>query len=287
MGSFAATCFCGLVIGWCAAGCASSAEQAVEAAAFDCPRGGLARPFGVEKLIRAANQEGISLKRDPSCSSGLATPIESASNILSTNDVDGVSDREGRVTCDVVDYPFASPPFKVSLGDKFPNDPVTYFLVGNVVCSIDSSAPSQVERLAAAMEKLSVAPVEQRSCPRVRPQPVTVDHLIATAKRHGLRLRRDARCIAPGVVAQASTTLPYAPVKEDDQVYRDQGGVTCLVLASPQPAWDSLVTTDLKPGRRFDFQNVSCTIITLGGDGPVTDNELQVGRLEATMSALR
>ena len=78
---------------------------------------------------------------------------------------------------------------------------------------------------------------------------MTVDRLIATAKRHGLRLRRDARCIAPGVVAQASTTLAYAPVKEDDQVYRDQGGVTCLLLASEQPGWDSPVTTQALAGK--------------------------------------
>jgi hypothetical protein len=274
------------VFGLVLAGCASSADDALDRSQFDCPRG-LARPFGVEALLRAANQEGVTLKRDPSCG-GSQNSIESASNILSgTNDDDGVSGREGHVICDVEDRPFDSGPFKV-FRTKYPTDQETYFSVANISCAIYPSSPEQIERLAAAFQRLRVAEVEHRTCPQALPQPVTVDRLIATAKRNGLHLLPDARCIAPGVVAQASTILPYAtPGQNEDKVFYDQGEVTCLVRKSALPGGESLKTTTISAGKRFDFLNVSCKIYPVAGDSPASVIERQIERVRTTMTALR
>jgi hypothetical protein len=224
----------------------------------------LARPFSIETLIRVGQENGVSLKRDPSCG-GLGTAVESASNVLITDDVhddDEVYAREGHVLCHIEDLPFAKPPFRAHR-TKYATDEETHLDVANVHCSIYPESAEQIDRLERAFKALAEAPVEQRSCPRGPPRPITVARLIQAAKRKGLPLLRDARCIEPGVVAQASTLIPYKREKVSDiEILTDYGEVTCLVRKSAAPGAETIRTTDLSSGKRFDFRNVSCTVLS-------------------------
>ena len=123
----------------------------------------------MEALIRAANQEGISLQRDPSCSGGILTSIESASNILSTDHVGGVADRDRRTSSLAKLWIIPLPLLRsgVALGDKFP-ERFGDVLPRREYCRVlDRSvgAVAQVARLAAAMEKLSVSPIDSGLVP--------------------------------------------------------------------------------------------------------------------------
>ena len=110
---------------------------------------------------------------------------------------------------------------------------------------------------------MAEARVEQRSCPLARPRPITVARLIGAAKRQGLPLLRDARCMEPGVVAQASTLIPYDRENVNDlKILTRYGEVTCLVRRSAPPGAEEIRTTDLSSGKRFDLLNVSCTVLT-------------------------
>jgi len=263
-----------------ATGCASRADDTGESE-FDCPRG-LTRPFSVETLLRVANDNGVSLKRDPSCGA-IPDAVESASNIVIGDDVqddDQVAAREGHVMCDIADLPFAEPPFRV-MRTKWPDDQETHLDIANLSCTIYPSAEGQIARLDAAFRALAKAPVEQRSCTQARPRPVTLKRLIDTAKKSGLRLLLDARCIEPGVVAQASTIVPYDRSEKDDEVFLDQGDVTCLVRESALPGAEEIRTTNLSVGKRFDFLNVSCTALPALGE-----DEVRVGRVRATFEDL-
>ena len=215
-------------------------------------------------LTRVGQENGVSLKRDPSCG-GLQNAIESASNVLITDDVhddDEVYARERLVLCHIDDLPFAKAPFRVRRV-KFATDEETHLDVANVHCSIYPEAAEQIDRLERAFKALAQAPVEQRSCPRGPPRPITVARLIQVAKREGLPLLRDARCIEPGVVTQASTLIPYKREKVCDiDLYIDYGEVTCLVRKSAAPGAEGIRTTDLSSGKLFDLRNVSCTVET-------------------------
>ncbi len=247
-----------VVLASLAAGCGSGGGD-VDGSQFACP-GGLTRPFSVETLIRVAREDDVSLKRDPDCG-GDQQAVELASNMVNGGD-DEVDAREGHVICHVADLPFAKPPFRVRR-TKYPDDQETRLDVANVDCAIYPSAAGQIERLQSALRALAKALVEQRSCPKAHAQPVTVARLIAAAKRKGVRLLPDARCIEPGVVAQASTILPYALDKSDeDKVFYDQGEVTCLVREAAVPGAKEIKTTNLSVGKRFDLLNVSCTVKT-------------------------
>ena len=217
----------------------------------------MARPFSIATLIRVAQEHGISLKRKPHCDAPQVT-VDAASNILITDDVhddDEVEAREGAVLCHIVDLPFAKAPFRVQR-TKYATDHETYLNVANVNCAIYPEEAEQIDRLERAFEALAEAPVEQRSCPRGPSRPITVARLIHAAKRQGLPLLRDARCIEPGVVAQASTLIPYKLI----DLSTDYGEVTCLVRKSAAPGAKEIRTTDLSAGKRFDFRNVSCTV---------------------------
>ena len=243
-------------------GCAASPPGGDgDASQFTCPRG-LARPFSIATLIRVAQEHGVSLKREPDCDAPQVI-VDAASNVLITDDVhddDEVYAREGHVLCRVVDLPFAKPPFRAHR-TKYATDEETYLDVANVNCAIYPEAPEQIDRLEQAFKALAEAPVEQRSCPRGPSRPITVARLIDAAKREGLPLLRDARCIEPGVVAQASTLIPYKLEKVSDiDLFNDYGEVTCLVRKSAAPAAAEIRTTDLSSGKRFDFRNVSCTV---------------------------
>jgi hypothetical protein len=246
-----------------ASGCASPPGGDGDASQVDCPRG-LARPFSIQTLIRVGQENGVSLKRDPSCG-GLQNAIESASNVLITDDVhddDEVYAREGHVLCHIEDLPFAKPPFRVQR-TKYATDEETHLDVANVHCSIYPEAAEQIDRLERAFKALAQAPVEQRSCPRGPPKPISVARLIDAAKKEGLPLLRDARCMEPGVVAQASTLIPYKREKVSDiEIFTDYGEVTCLVRKSAAPGAEEIRTTDLSSGERLDFRNVSCTVLT-------------------------
>jgi len=254
-----------------------------DASNSDCPRG-LARPFSIETLLRVGKENGVSLKRDPSCDAPQVT-VDAASNILIGDDVqddDEVEAREGLVLCHIVDLPFAKPPFRAQR-TKFATDEETHLNVANVNCSIYPEAPEQIDRLEQAFKALAKAPVEQRSCPRGPPKPITVGRLIHAAKKKGLPLLRDARCIEPGVVAQASTFLPYKLEKVSDiDLYTKYGEVTCLVRKSAAPGAEEIQTTDLSPDKRFDFRNVSCTVVTSQGQ-----EAAQARRVRAMLEALR
>lgn len=263
-------------------GCALSPPGgAGDASQYDCPRG-LARPFSIETLIRVGQENGVSLKRDPSC--GLLGAIESASNVLITDDVhddDEVYAREGHVLCHIEDLPFAKPPFRAHR-TKYETDEETHLDVANVHCSIYPEAPEQIDRLEQAFKALAKAPVEQRSCPRGPAKPITVARLIQVAKKKGLPLLRDARCIEPGVVAQASTLIPYKREKVSDiEILTDFGEVTCLVRKSAAPGAKEIRTTDLSSGKRFDLLNVSCTVLT-----SQEKEAAHARRLRATLEAL-
>jgi hypothetical protein len=265
-----------IVLAFSASGCASGTQ--VNGSQFLCQRG-LTRPFSVKTLIRVARENGVSLKRDPRCSSPAA--VDAAANQLVTDDLqeaERVDAREGSVSCHVEDTPFAEPPFDVRQ-TKYATDQETYFTVANVDCAIYPTAQIQIARLETALGALADAPVERRSCPHARPQPITVARLIATAKRHGLRLLPDARCIEPGVVAQASTMLPYdRHPSTEDQVWYAQGEVTCLVRKKAVTGAKKITTTQLSVGSRFDLLNVSCTILPYPKKA-----QLQVGRLRTTL----
>jgi hypothetical protein len=264
-----------------ASGCAPSGPH-IDASQFDCPRG-LTRPFSAQTLIRVAREHDVSLKRDPSCGA-IMDSVDAASNQLVTDnsdDADRVDAREGDVICHIYDTPFDTPPFGVRR-TKYDTDQETYFDVANVSCAIYPTGQGQIARLEAALNALAKAPVERRSCPHAQPTPVTVARLIHAAKPHGLRLLPDARCMKPGVVAQASTMVPYDrhPTTED-QLWYDQGDVTCLIRKRPVPGVKRIVTTPLVSGKRFDLLNVSCEIFPY----PAKEAK-QVGRLRATLKDL-
>ena len=245
-------------------GCAASPPGGEgDASQFTCPRG-LARPFSIATLIRVAQEHGVSLKREPDCDAPQVM-VDAASNVLIGDDVhddDEVYAREGHVLCHIEDLPFAKPPFRVRR-TKYATDEETHLDVANVHCSIYPEAAEQIDRLERAFEALAEAPVEQRSCPRGPPGPITVARLMHAAKRQGLPLLRDARCIEPGVVAQASTLIPYKREKVSDiDLFIDYGEVTCLVRKSAAPGAEGIRTTDLSSGKRFDLRNVSCTVET-------------------------
>jgi hypothetical protein len=103
---------------------------------FTCPRG-LTRPFSVKTLIRVGQQNGVSLRHDPSCGA-IPDAVEAASNIVIDDHVqndDAVEAREGDVGCHLEDLPFAKPPFGVRR-TKYPTDQETYLDVANVTCVI-------------------------------------------------------------------------------------------------------------------------------------------------------
>jgi hypothetical protein len=265
-----------------AGGCASLGGDETDGSQFDCPRG-LTRPFSVHTLIRAANGKGVSLKLDRDCG-GITDSVERASNIVigdAVRDDDEIEAHEGAVFCDVDDLPFDVRPFKVTR-TKYADDDETHLDVANVRCAIYPSAEGQIARLQAVLEAVAAAPVETKSCPSARPEPVTVKRLMDSARRHGLRLLPEARCIEPGVVAQASTRIPYLPVSpNEDHVFYDQGDVTCLLRRSATPGAKKLETTPLSVGKRFELLNVSCTVRpSLGAE------EVQVGRVQATIEDL-
>jgi hypothetical protein len=269
-----------LVVALLATGCASPPGGVGDASQFECPRG-LARPFSVRTLIRVARAHGISLKRDSTSCFEIA--IDQASNIVITDDVhddDEVRAREGFVLCHVEDLPFAKPPFRAHR-TKFDTDEETHLDVANAHCSIYPEAP-ELDRLEQAFKALAKAPVEKRSCPRGPPAPITLARLMHAAKRQGLPLLRDARCIEPGVVAQASTFLPYKRGKVSDiDLFTEYGEVTCLVRKSAAPGAEEIRTTDLSSGKRFDFRNVSCTVLT-----SQEREAAQAKRVRATLEAL-
>jgi hypothetical protein len=252
--------------------------RTAERSQFDCP-GGLTRPFSVETLIQVAQEEGVSLKRDPGCGGNLEYVAAAANMVISdgATDDDEVDAREGHVMCHLADQPFAAAPFRVRR-TKYPDDQETYFHIANVHCAIYPTGAGQVSRLEAALRALAAAPVEQRSCPQARPKPVTVAGLIEAAKKNGLRLLRDARCIEPGVVAQASTIVPYDRPANVDEVFYDQGEVTCLVREAAMLGADDIETTDLSVGKRFDFLNLSCTV-----EPSLGEETAQVERVRATL----
>ena len=267
-----------------ASGCATSPPGGDgDASQFTCPRG-LARPFSIATLIRVAQEHGVSLKREPDCDAPQVI-VDAASNVLIGDDVhddDEVYAREGHVLCRVVDLPFAKAPFRVQR-TKYATDHETYLDVANVNCAIYPEAPEQIDRLERAFEALAEASVEQRSCPRGPPRPITVARLIHAAKRKGLPLLHDARCIEPGVVAQTSTFLPYKLEKVSDiDLYTKYGEVTCLVRKSAAPGAEEIRTTDLSSDKRFDFRNVSCTVVTSQGQ-----EAAQARRVRAMLEALR
>jgi hypothetical protein len=261
------------------AGCGSSTRNAQSE--FACP-GGLTRPFSEETLIRVANKNGVSLRRDPTCDGG--DIVASAANrVIAANIPDDAeaSAREGQVICGLYDLPFTHPPFSVVRRYYAPYG-YTSVATANVDCAIFPTAHGQIARLQAALRALAKAPVEQRSCPQTRPQPVTLKRLIDTAKKNGLRLLPDARCVEPGVVAQASTSLPYAPVPEnEDKIFYDQGDVTCLLRRSAMPDAEKIRTTNLTVGKQFDYLTVSCTAETSLGN-----ETKQIRRVRTTIEDL-
>jgi hypothetical protein len=101
-----------------------------------------------------------------------------------------------------------------------------------------------------------------------------VTRLIDAAKRQGLPLLRDVRCIEPGVAAQASTLIPY-----DRETASARS--PCLVRKSAAPGAEEIGTTELSSGERFDFLNVSCTVLS-----NKETEAAHAARVRATLEAL-
>jgi hypothetical protein len=242
-------------------GCMLPGEAETDEPDFEsaCPRG-LTRPFTVHALIDAAHAHGITLRRAEECTPTIGD-VEAATN-------SGASEearlREGHVLCRVADLP---PPHEAPRvrRTKYPEDEETYFDVGNVSCAIYPEKDSQVHRLRQAMGDLARSPAVTRECPRTPPVPIGTDELRRRGRAHGIELRRDERCVAPGVVDQASNVLDfyrgYGPGEPAwDQIEAEQGRVICLLRRGGSAARveeKGIVTT------RFVFRNVECWVSPL------------------------
>ena len=120
-----------------------------------------------------------------------------------------------------------------------------------------------------------------RACPTAPPAPIGVDELTQAARPHGITLRLDRRCIAPGVVAQASNIVNETTPDQQAQISAEDGEITCLLRAEPQRAGD-VVEDKATVTTRFRYLNATCMIV------PVPDtNERQVDRLRAVFADLR
>ena len=273
-----ATAVCGACVG------PPSDDGAVAEPTFEdtCPRG-LTRPFAVGSVIRIARRHGFSLQRETECDAYIGD-VENVSNAVDTTgeEYDEITSREGHVMCSLGDHP---PPYGALRVQrtKYPEDEETYFDVGNVSCAVYPERPEHIERLRRALEAVARGPTVRRGCPRGTPAPIGYERLVRSARAHGIELLRDERCIAPGVIAQASNVLVYLPYTETgpqwDQIEFEQGHVTCLLRAGGgPPAVDeeqATVTTRLR------YRNVECWITPLG------ENELdQVDALRAVFEDL-
>lgn len=256
-------------------------DSGVPEATFEntCPRG-LARPIAVGRLIRTARAHGISLERSTDCSAYIGE-VDAATNGLGTSDEDNVG-AEGHVLCSLDDDPLAQKPGRVEV-TKWPEDQETYMGIGNVSCAIYPRGPGQVERLRAALEALRRAPIERRSCPRGRPAPIELDELLAAAHRHGIDLRRDLRCMMPGVVLQAANVLPYEQAATtQDLISGREGRVTCFLRSTADPDAREVVEDKAIVTTRLRYRNVTCWVT------PTPDvNEKHVDALRRTFADLR
>jgi hypothetical protein len=100
-----------------------------------------------------------------------------------------------------------------------------------------------------------------RSCPRLSPEPISFEELMEVAKRHGLGLRADARCMEPDVVTQASTLVPYLPVDDgQDRSFFAHGEIICLLRKTAVRGAETIKTTAWGGATRFDLLNLSCSI---------------------------
>lgn len=269
----------GLAAGICV-GCSGFASEEGRPDFEDtCPRG-LTRPFTVHSLIKIAREHGISLKRDPSCYAYIGG-IDAASNVVDapSNEYDFVVSREGHVMCDLGDDP------QREIGPvtrtKYPEDQETSFNVGNIGCTIYPVQPGQVERLRIALQAVARGPVERRDCPRTRPRPIAYEPLVDAARAHGIELRRDERCSAPGVVAQAANVLSYEASAYPDSTEMEQGRVTCLLRGTADPKAVEVQEDKATVTWRLRYRNVECWITPL----PDT-NEHQVDALRAVFDDL-
>ena len=115
------------------------------------------------------------------------------------------------------------------------------------------------------------------------PSPIGPDELSRVARSHGIHLRRDRRCVAPGVVAQASNILPYETAPEQyEKISIEQGEITCRLRAQPQRSANEVVEEKATVSTQFRYLNVACTV------SPLPDtNARHVNRLRAVFSDLR
>jgi len=251
--------FIGLATALCTS-CGGSSDTAEPAFENTCPRG-LTRPIPVHSLIEIANAHGISLERDPDCYAYIGG-VDAASNVVDTDsgEYDEITSREGHVLCQLGDDPSRA------LGrverTKFPEDEETSFGFANLSCTIYPERPEQVEQLRVALEAVARGPIERRNCPRARPKPIGFAELVEAARRHGIELLKDERCIAPGVVAQASNVLPYEG-PSGDEIELEQGRVTCLLYRAPDPEAAKVQEAKATVTTQFRFRNVECWVTPL------------------------
>jgi hypothetical protein len=251
--------FIGLAAALCA-GCGGSSGTAEPAFENTCPRG-LTRPISVHSLIATANAHGISLERDPDCSAYIGG-VDAASNVVDTDsgEYDEITSREGHVLCELGDDPLRD--LERVRRTKYPEDEETSFDVANVSCTIYPERPEHVDQLQAALGAVARGPVERRDCPRGRPKPIGFTELVEAARRQGIELQKDLRCIAPGVVAQASNLLPYE-ASFGDEVEREQGRVTCLLRRAADPAASTVEEAKATVTTQFRFRNLECWVTPL------------------------
>jgi hypothetical protein len=127
-----------------------------------------------------------------------------------------------------------------------------------------------VEQLRMALEAVARGPVERRDCPRRAPAPIGYEKLVRSARAHGIELQRDERCIAPGVVEQASNVLDYIPYGTGahawDLIQAEQGRVTCLLRATPDPSATEVREDKATVTTRLRYRNVECWVTPLPQD---------------------
>jgi hypothetical protein len=256
----------GLAAVLCAACGGSGAEEGGPSFESTCPRG-LTRPISVSSLIEIARAHGVSLERSPECSAYIGD-VDAATNVVNAHgdEYDEITRREGHVICTLGDDPLAQRLGKVRR-TKYPEDEETYFDVGNVQCAIYPERPDQVEQLRVALGAVARGPVERRDCPRAAPAPIGYEKLVRSARAHGIELQRDERCIAPGVVEQASNVLDYLPygtgARAWDRIEAEQGRVTCMLAGVADPASTKVEEDKATVTTRLRYRNVECWVTPL------------------------
>jgi hypothetical protein len=104
---------------------------------------------------------------------------------------------------------------------------------------------------------------------------------VGAARRQGIALLMDRRCIAPGVVAQASNILVYEDDLAHVDIEREQGRVTCLLRRTTDPTASEVREAKATVTTQLRYRNVECWVTPLPDS-----NQSQVAALRAAFEEL-